>query len=149
ALCCECGQLRTYRCAMRARAALGHLGGSWDRWERRMVGALKCAHCGAITVHALLLDPAGPCNFDEREQALALGDHPRDEYERMTDLERLRREYQEGFDRNLRTLARKVFGERQDRVPNLRHIATKNQVPDRKGLVALCGYDGMNFAIDL
>ncbi|WP_141213957.1 zinc finger domain-containing protein [Mycobacterium marinum] len=103
ALCCQCGQLRTYKDQWRA----GRRYWPEDRWRRRWVGDLKCSHCQAITTHALLIDPESAYrDSDERKQLLALGDQPRNRYERCEDLQRLRREYRDAMPRN----------------PNLRHL---------------------------
>lgn len=97
ALCCQCGQLRTYKHASRA----GRSYRREDEWRRRWIGQLKCSHCCAITTHALLIDPdASYRDDDERKQLLALGDRPRDKYERFTDLERLQRDYHDALPRN-------------------------------------------------
>ena len=52
-----------------------------------MVGASKCSHCHAITPHALREDPDRYREVDQRDQLLAQGDQPRDQYERCIDLE--------------------------------------------------------------
>ncbi|OBF86953.1 hypothetical protein A5791_19855 [Mycobacterium sp. 852002-51163_SCH5372311] len=125
ALCCQCGQIRTYKDAWRAQGGYN----SADRWRRRMVGRLKCSHCQAITDHALLKDPE--CRHrddDEREQLLALGDPPRGASERGRDLERLRREYREAAPRN----------------PNLEHVwwisdANRAIAENAPTLTVLCG----------
>lgn len=97
ALCCQCGQLRTYKDPWRA----GRRHRRDDQWRRRWVGQLKCSHCRDITTHALLIDPdATYRDSDEREQRLALGDQPRDQYERLLDLDRLRRSYRQALPRN-------------------------------------------------
>jgi hypothetical protein len=53
-MCCECGQLRTVAQTYRSRGPDGadaiELSGPWCTW-------LKCAHCGATTVHALIPNP--------------------------------------------------------------------------------------------
>ena len=127
ALCCQCGQLRTYKDVWRARHALGDCDPS-DRWKRRMVGALKCSHCQAITPHALLADPDRYREVDERDQLLAQGDQPRDQYERCIDLERLRHEYRQAQPRN----------------PYLKHRYWTNEAraawqAGRREVIALCG----------
>ncbi|OBF42569.1 hypothetical protein A5719_03315 [Mycolicibacterium peregrinum] len=65
ALCCVCGNLRTYR---RARNCRGNWGD--QSWERSL-GDLKCSECVSITTHALLDDGS---DFDEKRQRIALGD---------------------------------------------------------------------------
>lgn len=53
ALCCRCGQLRTVAVNYRGRRPPGAAGsqelGPWCTW-------LHCAHCGELTVHALIVD---------------------------------------------------------------------------------------------
>ncbi|CDM76141.1 zinc finger domain-containing protein [Mycobacterium marinum] len=125
ALCCQCGQPRTYKSVWRARG--GYNPG--DRWKRRWVGRLKCSHCATITTHALLVDPNSSYrDADEREQLLALGDQPRNRYEQLTDLGRLRREYRDGMPQN----------------PNLRHIwwirdETAARAAGAREVPTLCG----------
>ncbi|BDB43326.1 hypothetical protein Mkiyose1665_18290 [Mycobacterium kiyosense] len=125
ALCCQCGQLRTYKQAKAERGPFDPL----DRWRRRWVGSLKCSHCAVVTRHALLIPHS--CSYrdsDEREQALALGDAPRTQMEQLTDLERLRPEYRAAFPQN----------------PNLRHLwrvsdeAAARQAGQRQ-VATLCG----------
>lgn len=64
ALCCECGQVRTVSesanlrgkigdgpgpLAIAAGAQYGEEAGAW-----RMIGLLKCSHCGALQRHAII-----------------------------------------------------------------------------------------------
>jgi hypothetical protein len=64
ALCCECGQLRTFKQARNHRGWWAH-----PDWHRN-VGDLKCAHCGKVTTHALMRRAN---NGDEELQRIALG----------------------------------------------------------------------------
>jgi hypothetical protein len=94
ALCCECGQIRTYK---RARNYVGECYGQLSGWTR-MVGDLKCANCGAITRHALLRGADEFRDHAEEYSSVALGGQrpPGD----FTDVERARREYRIGLPRN-------------------------------------------------
>lgn len=52
ALCCDCGELRSVAHSYRGRRPEGAANdspGAWCTW-------LRCAHCGATTVHALIID---------------------------------------------------------------------------------------------
>lgn len=90
ALCCECGQLRTYK---RARNQRGYWG---DRnWERSL-GDLKCATCSKVTAHALLNDSG---DWDEEKQLVALGDDEAMGWS-LERRQQLRDEYRRGFPRN-------------------------------------------------
>jgi hypothetical protein len=94
ALCCECGQIRTYK---RARNYVGECYGDLSGWAR-MIGELKCANCGAITRHALLRSADDFRDYAEQYSRVALGGQtgPDD----FTDVERARREYRIGLPRN-------------------------------------------------
>ena len=91
ALCCECGQRRTYKQARNTT-------GEWNpgEWER-MTGDLKCSACGRITRHALLRDSDDYQDVGERFQRLALGGPKINDWD---DVERFRREYRQGLPRN-------------------------------------------------
>lgn len=91
ALCCECGEQRTYRLA---RNVLGEHDDVED-WAR-MTGDLKCSQCGRITRHALLRNPAHG-DYSERWQRMALGGPPTSP---LDDVERARRQYRKGLPRN-------------------------------------------------
>ncbi len=96
ALCCQCGNIRTYK---QARNTVGDCFADLRTWHR-MVGDLKCAHCETITRHALLR----PANCDYRDYAeeftrMALGGKPTDR-DRLTDVDRIRRQYRMGLPRN-------------------------------------------------
>jgi len=88
ALCCRCGQLRTVAGNYRGHRPSGELGGQelgpWCTW-------LHCAHCGATTIHALIVDALS----DQWDR----GGCDREQTDRRTD--RCRRR----VDRRLRALA--------------------------------------------
>ncbi|MGW0158475.1 DUF6315 family protein [Mycobacterium sp. NPDC003323] len=91
ALCCQCGQIRTYK---RARNTVPERMDS-QTWHR-MTGNLKCAACGTITRHALLRSDTAR-DYAEDYQRLALGGEPVD---RLEDVDRARSEYRLGLPRN-------------------------------------------------
>lgn len=84
ALCCECGNLRTYKAARRQRGYWGD-----PKWERAL-GDLKCDPCGCVTAHALV----GGSDFDEVLQRVALGSWEGDWGD--AERERIRRQYRAG-----------------------------------------------------
>jgi hypothetical protein len=90
ALCCACGQLRTFK---RARNVVTDCGVDRVTWHR-CTGDLKCDNCGAITRHALLREDDGHQDYAETYQRMALGGKADTSW---TDVERIRREYRQGL----------------------------------------------------
>lgn len=90
ALCCECGNLRSFK---RARNQLAEWGDK-QNWHR-MTGDLKCDMCSTVTRHAILRSGT---HRDSAEEFLrvALGENPSD----CTDAARLRSDYRQGLPRN-------------------------------------------------
>ncbi|MFN3003466.1 DUF6315 family protein [Mycolicibacterium wolinskyi] len=93
ALCCTCGQIRTYK---RARNVTGDCGADTARWHR-CTGDLKCRTCGQITRHALLRGGA-LCDTAEEYQRVALGSVASWPYTGAED--RIRRQYRQGRTQN-------------------------------------------------
>lgn len=123
ALCCECGQTRTFK---RARNYTTECDGQRSGWARR-VGDLKCANCGKVTRHALLR-PATDEHRDYAEEysRLALGGARR--RGDFTDVARIREEYHHGRPEN----------------PYLKHLwwtsdARKAREAGESHVLALCG----------
>lgn len=103
ALCCECGQLRTfsanYHFALTDENAPQSVGHFTDPRGWRGTGTLKCSECGRRTRHAVLCEPDMRYrDYDEQIQAYALGADWPGEYK--PDRERLRTEYFAQFPRN-------------------------------------------------
>jgi hypothetical protein len=122
ALCCVCGNLRTWRGYTR-----NGVSGEWDSisgsWHR-CTGEMKCFECGQITMHALLRSGSFR-DFGEDLQRVALGGAPTD----MTDAVRLRTEYRQG---------------KLPRNPKLRHmwwstVVDKAIADGNPRISALCG----------
>lgn len=84
ALCCRCGNLRTFKAARRQRGCWGDPG-----WERA-IGDLKCDACRVVTTHAMV----GRSDFDEVLQRVALGS-PEGNWG-DAERERVRRQYRDG-----------------------------------------------------
>ncbi|WP_158017999.1 hypothetical protein [Mycobacterium basiliense] len=119
ALCCECGNLRTYKVARNRR---GYWGGR--DWHRDL-GDLKCSACRAVTTHALLADPT---DFDERRQLAALGD----------------RTFFSGWDEESFRCNQIQYRKGLPRNPNLQHSwwvrdADKARAAGQTTVAALCG----------
>ncbi|CAN3128587.1 hypothetical protein ACNUDN_11745 [Mycobacterium sp. smrl_JER01] len=103
ALCCECGNLRTFSAnhhfALADENAPHSAGHFSDPRGWRRTGTLKCSECGRRTRHAVLREAdARFRDYDEQIQAYVLGADWPDEY--TPDRERLRGEYFAQFPRN-------------------------------------------------
>lgn len=84
ALCCECGNLRTYKQA----SIRGWWAANAD-WKRQLCD-LKCSVCGRITTHASV----GGTDVDEMMQSVALGGEVPERWH--WDAARLRLQYRQG-----------------------------------------------------
>lgn len=116
ALCCECGQLRTfsanYHFALADENAPQSVGHFTDPRGWRATGTLKCAHCGRRTRHAVLREPDPRFrDYDERVQEYTLGGEWHDQY--APDRDRLRAEYFAQFPRNPYLTHRRYTAEAQ------------------------------------
>jgi hypothetical protein len=104
ALCCECGQLRTFKRSRNHHQENYWLSGPVDRDWHRELGDLKCQNCGKVTTHALLhRDGDWAADHAEMLQRVALGGtDPRLDNEHFShDLARVRERYrQSNFPRN-------------------------------------------------
>ncbi|WP_142256620.1 zinc finger domain-containing protein [Mycobacterium colombiense] len=122
ALCCECGQLRTFKQARNMRGWWG------DPTWHRDVCDLKCSACGRVTTHALVSHSDNRYrDVDELRQRVALGDDVPDGW--GWDAARLRQQYRQG------TLPRN---------PYLHHLywvgqAERAWAEGRRTVTALCG----------
>jgi hypothetical protein len=127
ALCCVCGQLRTFDRARNNRWENYWFRRPVDRDWHRETGELKCDRCGRVTVHALLhRDDDSFRDHAELMQSIALGSTSN----RVTKQEaaEIKRKYREGLPRN----------------PYLRHSywtseARKAWQNGQREVVALCG----------
>lgn len=79
ALCCDCGQVRTFKRGYYPRRFVGDFGSGFlmshegrrlfpfaQPWDR-CVGDLKCRPCGAVTRHAILRDGDEFADFAEEK----------------------------------------------------------------------------------
>lgn len=99
ALCCTCGTLRMCRRPRNYRPENYWLAGPVDRNWHRETGDLKCAECGRITTHAIIL-PADDTYRDHAELLRQLGTgwvkKPLNDH----DLERIRKSWRQGTPQN-------------------------------------------------